>query len=183
MGLDTAPQRPFGGDLHRVRLHRERRDAEPFEMRLPGPRVGKLLVRVLGKKGDGGAGKRSRAHVRQGCVVDHVIGVSGTQQIEEVESALAAGGAEPSEVVVANLGAEAVAGFVPRAGIIHRDPARRLQPGAQYVSRFGVERALAANQQPHHLPLRYADTDRLQLCHQPRYRDLSLVILHQDVAL
>ena len=31
-----------------------------------------------------------------------------------------------------------------------------------------------------HLPLRYTDTDRLQLCHQPRHRDLSLVILHQD---
>jgi hypothetical protein len=35
MGLDAAPQRPFGGDLHRIGADRERGDAEPVEMRLP----------------------------------------------------------------------------------------------------------------------------------------------------
>src|SRR5271168_1430108 len=32
--LDAAPQCAFGGDLHRVGLDGERRDAKPFKMRL-----------------------------------------------------------------------------------------------------------------------------------------------------
>jgi hypothetical protein len=43
---------------------------------------------------------RAYRHIGQRRVVDHVVGVSGTQQREEVQSALAAGGAEPGEVVV-----------------------------------------------------------------------------------
>ena len=63
-----------------------------------------------------------------------------------------------------------------RPSIIHTDPAGGLQPGAQHVTRFDDERVLAVDQQAHHLPLRDGDADRLQLRHQPRNGDLSLVI-------
>src|SRR5689334_19344253 len=90
-------------------------------------------------------------------------GMSGSspQQIEKVPSALAVGGAEPGEIVVANLCADAVSTFVARTSVIHRDPVGGLQAGAQHVTRFGKELVLPGNQQAHHLPLRDVDTDRL----------------------
>ena len=72
--------------------------------------------------------------------------------------------------------------FVPRPGVIHRDPARRLQPGAQHVARFRQELVLPADQQSHQLPLRDADADRLELGQQTRHRDLPLVVLRQHEA-
>lgn len=39
------------------------------------------------------------------------------------------------------------------------------------------------DQQPHHLPLADADPDRPQLRHQPLHRHLTLVVLHQHIAL
>jgi hypothetical protein len=54
----------------------------------------------------GPASERPRM-LAQGRVIDHVIGVSGAQVIEEVQSALAGPRGEPGEAVVANLGAEA----------------------------------------------------------------------------
>ena len=84
VGLDAAPQRPLGGDLHRVGRDGELGDAEPLKMRLPRRRVGKLLVRVRRETGDGVASKRVITHKSESSIVNHVIGVSGTQQIEEV---------------------------------------------------------------------------------------------------
>ena len=137
MRLDAAPERPLGGDLCWVGSDGERRDAEPRKMRLPSGRVGKLLVRVLGETGNDGSGECTFPHIGQGGVIDHVVAVASTQQIEKVQSALAVGGAEPGEIVVADLCADAVSTFVARTGVIHRDPVGGLQAGAQHVTRFG----------------------------------------------
>ena len=161
MRLNAAPEatpgfrsgQAFGGDLHRVGCHGERGDAKPLEVRLPGRGIGKLFVGVFRQAGDDGPGEHAPAHVAQCRVVDHVIGVFRAQQVKEVQSALALGGAEPGKGIVADLRAEAVAGFVPCPGVIHRDPAGALQPGAQHIARFGEEVLLIAHQQPHHLPL------------------------------
>jgi hypothetical protein len=99
--------------------------------------------------------------------------------IKKVQSALALGGAEPGKAIVADLRAEAVAGLVPRAGVVHRDPAGGLQPGPQHLTGFAAEVLRFVDQQPHHLPFRDADTDRVELCHQPWHRDLTLVVLRQ----
>ena len=54
-----------------------------------------MLVSMLRETGDDGPSKRTPVHIGQRRVVDHVIAVSGTQQSEEVQLTLAAGGAEP----------------------------------------------------------------------------------------
>ncbi len=71
---------------------------------------------------------------------------------------------------------------MPRSGVIHRDPARRLQPGAQHVACFRQELVLPADQQSPELPLRDADADCLELGEQTRHRDLPLVVLRQHEA-
>src|SRR5260370_15937529 len=47
MRRDAAPERAFGGDLHRIGVDLERRDADPSEMRQPRCPVGKALAVVL----------------------------------------------------------------------------------------------------------------------------------------
>ena len=128
---------------------------------------------------DHGTGKRTATHVAQGRIIDHVIGVAGAQEIEKVQSALAGPRGEPGEAVVANLRAEAILSGVARAGIVHRDPSRRLQPGPQHVAVFGKKPVLTINQQTHHLALRDADPDGAQLRDQPLHRHLALVVLQQ----
>ena len=63
VGLDAAPQRPFGGDPHRIGQDREGGDAEPLQMGLPCRPIGELLVVMLGQQPDDRSGKRSVAHI------------------------------------------------------------------------------------------------------------------------
>ena len=69
----------------------------------PGLLIGKLQLLVRGQSLDQRSGQRMVTHIVQGRVVDHIVGVAGTQQVEEVEAALATRRAEPGEVVVADL--------------------------------------------------------------------------------
>ena len=151
-------------------------------MRRPGCAVGEVPHRVIGQAGDQWARQAALAQIGQRHVVDDVISVAGAQQAEEVQPALAGGGAEPGEVLVADLGADAVRAGVASAGIVDRDPGRRLQPRPQHVAGFGDEAILAGDQQPHHLALGDVDADGAQLRHQPRHRHLALVVLRQHEA-
>ncbi len=72
-------------------------------MGLPGRVVGEACLRFRSQAAEHRAGERAGPHVGQGCLVDHEVSVAGPQQIEEVEPALARAGAEPGEVVVADL--------------------------------------------------------------------------------
>ena len=74
---------------------RARPDTKPGQMGLPCREVGELRVGLLGQQGHNRAGQAAAVHVRQRLGIDHVIGVAGPQQVEEVQPALAAGGAEP----------------------------------------------------------------------------------------
>jgi hypothetical protein len=60
-----------------------------------------LLMR--GQLLDERSGQGMITHVVQGRVVDHVVGVAGTQQVQEVQATLATRRAEPCEFVVADL--------------------------------------------------------------------------------
>jgi hypothetical protein len=122
------------------------------------------------------------APVGQRRVIDHVVGVPSAQQIEEVQTALAARRAEPGEMIIAELRAGAVAGLVARAGIIHAHPGRIAQSGAQNAARFRQEAILAGNQQTHHLPPQDIDADGSQLGRQPSHGDLALGRLRQHEA-
>jgi hypothetical protein len=55
--LDAAPQRSLGGDQRRVGRHRQRRDAKPIEVGLPGGLIGEGLVGMLGQTLDDRAGQ------------------------------------------------------------------------------------------------------------------------------
>ena len=106
---------PAGGQNYSQNQYRKRHlsgDPKLLQMRPPGRRIGKLLVRVFRQASDDGSGERTLAHVAQCHIIDHVIGISGAQQIEEVPAALAIGRAEPGKVFITDLGAKAVGGFM-----------------------------------------------------------------------
>ena len=122
MRFDAAPQSPFGGDAYRVGGHIEGGNAEALEMRLPGRAIGKAGLGMAGEQGDDPQGEMTPAHIGQRLGVDHVVLVAGAQQLEEVQSALRGGGAEPSKMRITDLGAKAIDGLVARPGIVDRDP-------------------------------------------------------------
>src|SRR5260370_32870804 len=100
--------------------------------------------------------------------------MAGGRRLEKVEPALRAGRAEPGKAVVANMRAEPVCRFVARPGVVDRDPGGTGQPRAQYLARLAEETPLAADQQPHYLPLGDFDADRFQERHEPRHGHLRL---------
>jgi len=108
---------------------------------------------------------------------------AGAQQVEEVGAALRSGGGEEREVVVADLGAEAVFAPVAGSGIVNRNPVGMGQSGPQHVAGLGDEGVVGLRQDPHHLPLGNIQPQRLQKLNQARDRRLALVVLGQDEAL
>ncbi len=70
-----------------------------------------------------------------------------------------------------------------RAGVVDRDPARRLQPGPQHVARLVAEQVLPRDQQPDEMALGHVDADRPDLVQEARHRHLALVILRQQEAV
>src|SRR3984893_3207164 len=130
--LDAAPQRRLGGDHHGVWIDLEGRDAERFEVGIPGVVTGKAAVGMLDQASDHMGGQCTFAHVGERLGVDDVIVVAGAQQREEVEAALGAGGAEPGEMRVADLRAEAIRSVVASAGVVHRNPGHTEAPGPQH---------------------------------------------------
>ena len=137
---------------------------------------------MCGQLVDDRPGEGTPAHIVQCGFVDDVVGVSGAQQIEEVQPALARPRAEPGEVVVADLRAEAILAGMARTGIVDRDPGRRLQASPQHLTAFSQEAVLTIDQQAHHLALGDADADRSQLRHQPLDCHLPLMVLQQHEA-
>ncbi len=72
--------------------------------------------------------------------------------------------------------------FVAGAGVVHRDPGGRLDPGAQDPARLGNKGILALDQQTHHLALGDIKAKIVELGNKARHRHLALVILGQHVA-
>jgi hypothetical protein len=132
-----------------------------LEMAQPGRRGGELSLRVRLQQLDHRPRQGMLAHVLQRRRVDDVVGMAGTQQLEEVQPALAARRAEPGEAVVADVRADPVGAAVARAGVVHRDPGGGLQPRPQHLPGLGEEVVLPADQQAHHLTLADADPNGL----------------------
>src|SRR5438876_802336 len=118
----TKPVRRVKMRSKRARKAALRCLAEPFEMRAPGRLIGKALVGMFDQAGDRMLGQGALAHVGERVGIDDVIAVAGAQQFEEVAAALRAGGAEPGEVRVADVRADAIRGLVASPGVVDRDP-------------------------------------------------------------
>ena len=152
-------------------------------MALPGRLIGKLPLLVRGQLPDHRSGQGVLTHVVQRRVVDHVVGVAGAQQVEEVQPALAAGRAEPGEVVVADLRADGVGAAMARAGVVHRDPVRRL-PGQRAAPRGSSVRKSSCPSISRRMTCRLEmlTPNACSSADQPLHRHLPLVILHQHEA-
>jgi hypothetical protein len=72
---------------------------------IPETHHGKTLnpVTRFGQTGDQRGSQSAAAHVVEGPVVQHEVGMTGTQQVEEVQPGLRRSRAEPGEAVVADL--------------------------------------------------------------------------------
>jgi hypothetical protein len=180
--LNAAPQCPFRGDPDRLGRNLQRVEAEPVEMCLPGGLVAEPCLRFGLQTGDRGRGQALVSHVVVSVVVEHVVSVAGAEQVEEVQPALRRPRAEPGKPLIADLRAKAVRRFMPRAGVVHRYPRRRLQSGAQHVPRFGHEVILLVGQQPLDLTFGDRQADRLQQGRKTGQCCLALMILHQHEA-
>ena len=182
VGLDAAPQGALGGDRDRIGFDRKRRDAKRFQVRVPGRLIHKAAVLMIRQAGDHVGGKRALAHIGEGVVIDDVIVMAGPQQAEEIEPVLAARGAKPGEIRVADLGAIPIDRLVARPGVVHRDVGRVGKGGPQHVAGLVAKIVLAGDQQAHHLALGDHDADAAQQRQDARHRGLSLVIEHQHEA-
>jgi hypothetical protein len=101
--VHCTPQRPLGGRAYRVGRHWQIGNDEALKVARPSLLVGKSPPLVRRQSLDQRSGQGMFAHVLQGRVVNHIVGVTGAQQVEKVEAALATCRAEPGEVVIADL--------------------------------------------------------------------------------
>src|SRR5208282_6577002 len=108
-------------------------------MCLPGRLVAEPCLRFGRQTGDRGRWKALVSHVVVSGVIEHVVSMPGTEQVEEVHSALRGPRAEPSEPLIADLRAKPVLPAMPRAGVVHADPGRCFQSRAQDILGFGDE--------------------------------------------
>src|SRR5271169_4573466 len=90
--------------------------------------------------------------------------------------------AEPGEMRVADLRAEAIRSFVASAGVVHRDPGSTEEPGPQHIAGLIAEAVLAIDQQAHDLTLGDDDPEPAQQRHQTWHRRLPLMILGEHEA-
>ena len=178
----APPQRPLGGDLHRIGMDLERGDPEALQMGRPRRLIREPLALVLRQQRHKWAGQMAPAHVRKRRRVDHVVPVAGPQQRKKVQPALRKRRPEPGKAVIADLRANAVRRLVPRSGVIDRDPSRRLHTGPQNVARLGHKPVLAPAPKPHHLAVRDVHPDIAQQTHQAANGHLAAVILGQHEA-
>jgi hypothetical protein len=93
MRMDAAPHSPLGGDQHRVLDDGQpglcgRDDAKPVQMRLPCRLINEARLIGLSQACDQRASQSATAHIAKRRLVHHVVGMSGTQQINEVQPGL-----------------------------------------------------------------------------------------------
>ena len=112
--------------------------------------------------------------------IDHVIGVTRTQEVEEVEAAFAGPGGKPSKAVIADVHGIFLVPGMAGGGVIDRDPGRALQPSFQEGIFLGVKSVLVGGQERHELALGKSQTHGPQLDEEALDRDLSFEVLQQD---
>ena len=79
------------------------------------------------------------AQVIPSGLVEVVVGVGGTQELEEVDAALRGGGGKEGEVLVADVGGVAVLAAMARPGVIDVNVGAGGEPCGQELVFFAVE--------------------------------------------
>jgi hypothetical protein len=142
----------------------------------PGACVGEALIAVGREPSEDRRRHAMFAHVGERLIVDDIVGVTGAQAFEKVQAALRIGRAEPSEPIVADLGADRVAAPVAGAGVVDADPGRARKTGTQDIARLVKEIIVIGVQKAHELALGDIDPHRVQLPEQAGDGDLSLMM-------
>ena len=88
MRLNAAPQSALGCDLNWIWCHPQRVEAEPVEMGPPGRPVIEPCLRHGHQKRDRRRWQIMAPYGVISGIVQHVIGMAGTKQIEKVQPAL-----------------------------------------------------------------------------------------------
>ena len=88
-------------------------------MRFPDGLIGKGSV--LRKAAQLSLGQLLVLHIRPGRGVYHIVGMPGSQQLQEVDPTLALGAGKPGKPLIADMRAVAVLPLVARGGIIRVD--------------------------------------------------------------
>jgi hypothetical protein len=114
MRLDAGPQRALGGDPHWVQDDRQvrfgaRSDARLSQVHLSRRPISEVAVGRSGQPGNHWRGQSTVFHVGQRLRIDHIVGVTGARQVQDVQPVLVGDGGKSGEVVVADLCAHRVA--------------------------------------------------------------------------
>ena len=150
VGMNAAPQSPLGSNPPDVLNNRQARlcrrgDANPAQVGLPRGLIGEMRLPAP-PNGDQETGQPTVAQIRERRLVQHIIWISGAEQIEEVQSALRSAGAEPGNESLP-IGAKPVLAGVPGASIVHRNEWRCRQPGTEDCKGFADERSCLSVEQ------------------------------------
>ena len=182
VAADAPPERAFAGDFDRIGRDLQPGDAEAIEMRQPSRFIWQALDRVRRELIDHRTGEVVVTHVGERGLVDDVVQVAGTQDLQEVPPALGEAGGEEGKAIVPDLGRHAVLRSMASPGVIDGEPARARQAGAQHRLGLGDQGGALGGQEPHHLALgdRHAEAGKER--RDPLGRDLALVMLQQHEA-
>src|SRR5208337_5357278 len=101
---EFSEQRPFGGDLS-MTLHF---DLHGAQMHLPSQGVMKEMPAVGVQRIHGRVRQALLAHVAERGLIDPILNVTGTQQVQEIDPALASRGGKPGKIRIANVRRDAV---------------------------------------------------------------------------
>jgi hypothetical protein len=165
--LGGDPDVPLPGDLPRL------------QVRIPSGPV-REVARALAELPAHGLRELLPLPVGRRHLIDHVIDVRPTQDLQEVQPALVVGALERGEQIVADVGAVAVSSLVPRPRVVDLDVSRDLQTRRQQLVLLPVERLLLLSQDPAELAGGDRDAQLEQLLQEQRLGDVLVVILVED---
>ena len=118
-----------------------------------------------------------RGHVLQRLATHHVVGRTGTQQLEKVDSALACGALKPGEPRVADVRAVPVLALVTRSCVIHVNVPRHPQTHPKDRVLLLVELLLALREETMQLAGRDLHSPLAKLLQDQRFGHLGVVVL------
>ena len=143
-----------------------------------GDRRRRLRLQALQRR----LGQPLLVQVGQRMLIEGIGDVPGMEQLQEVDSALAAGAGKPRKPVVADLRHIAVVALVARPRIVHGNVAADCKPGDQYLVFFRQKRVVGTAEQRVDLPGGDVDAPLAQLLVQQRLGDMAVVMLIEHVA-